>query len=167
MKLLVFAVAGSAGVVGVLRAHVDLLETVEVDGLDESGVMDLVRSNERAVRVLHGVAVPAAVRLDELGGLSAEDVFSTVGKHVSVCGSPSAAQGQTGRHDAEVHCRSDRWHGWGRTRRHCCQCPPQTTAQPAWQATFDARDGVYAFEGHPAVAPPVRRVDGTGGRQDL
>ena len=65
----------------VLREHAERLAGLPVDSLDETGVIDLVRANERAIRVLEGIGTTAAVRLAELGGLSAEDVFSTAGKH--------------------------------------------------------------------------------------
>ncbi|NNF53066.1 MAG: hypothetical protein HKN03_01355 [Acidimicrobiales bacterium] len=61
----------------VLRAHADQLDAISIGSLDESGVIDLVRANERAIRVLEGVGSRMATRLAELGGLSAEDVFST------------------------------------------------------------------------------------------
>ncbi len=64
-----------------LRAHADQLAAISLGSLDESSVIDLVRANERAIRVLEGVGSGAANRLAELGGLSAEDVFSTAGRH--------------------------------------------------------------------------------------
>ncbi|MBT8240264.1 MAG: HNH endonuclease, partial [Acidimicrobiia bacterium] len=39
-----------------------------------------VKANQRTIRLLEGVGSVAAARLSELGGLSAEDVFSTVGR---------------------------------------------------------------------------------------
>ncbi len=162
MKFSSSLVAGSAGVVGVLQAHVDLLETVEVDGLDESGVMDLVRSNERAARVLHGVAVRAAVRLEELGGLSAEDVFSTVGKQSETAARrlqrraklaesmPRVTEGLIAGTVGFEH--ADIVAGARRKLRHV----------PEWQATFDSRDGVYALK---ATRLPLRRFAEWMGRE--
>jgi hypothetical protein len=144
MKFSSSSAVGSASVVCELRAHVDLLGTVEIDGLDESGVMDLVRSNERAVRVLNGVAVRAAVRLDELGGLSAEDVFSTVGKQSQAAArrlqrraklaetmprvAESLIAGTVGVENADIVA------GARHKLRH----------NPTWQDLFDSRDGMYS-----------------------
>ncbi|NNE95643.1 MAG: DUF222 domain-containing protein [Acidimicrobiales bacterium] len=65
----------------VLRDHADLLDTVSLECFDEARAIDFVRSNERTIRVLEGVGSAAAGRLEQLGGLSAEDVFATAGKH--------------------------------------------------------------------------------------
>ncbi len=64
-----------------LRHHADLLDRTPIGQLSEDEVIDLVRSNQRTIRLLEGVGSSAAIRLTELGGLSAEDVFSTVGKN--------------------------------------------------------------------------------------
>ncbi|MFW2380155.1 MAG: hypothetical protein ACN4GZ_00240, partial [Acidimicrobiales bacterium] len=64
-----------------LREHANRLDQTPVAGLSESEVIDLVRVNERVIRRLEGIGTTAANRLSELGGLSAEDVFSTVGRH--------------------------------------------------------------------------------------
>ncbi|MGI9609657.1 MAG: DUF222 domain-containing protein [Acidimicrobiia bacterium] len=64
-----------------LREHADRLDRTPVGCLSEQEIIDLVRSNQRVIRRLEGVGSVAAARLSELGGLSAEDVFSTVGKH--------------------------------------------------------------------------------------
>jgi hypothetical protein len=64
-----------------LREHAALLDQAPVGALSEDEVIDLVRSNQRVIRRLEGVGSEAAVRLAHLGGLSAEDVFSTVGRH--------------------------------------------------------------------------------------
>jgi hypothetical protein len=154
MKFTSPPVAGTAGVAGVLRGHVVLLESCDIDGLDEAGVIDLVRSNERAVRVLHGVGVRAALRLEHLGGLSTEDVFSTVGKQSA--GSARRLQrraqlagtmprvvegligGTIGMENVDVVARA----------RH------KLRHNPSWQAAFDARDAVYATK---AARLPHRR----------
>ncbi len=72
------APAGSVSVC--LRDHAELLERSPFSALGEDEVIDLVRANQRTIRMLEGVGSAAAGRLTELGGLSAEDVFSTVGK---------------------------------------------------------------------------------------
>ncbi len=63
-----------------LREHAGLLDRAPVATLSEDEIIDLVQANQRAIRLLEGVGSEAAGRLTELGGLSAEDVFSTVGK---------------------------------------------------------------------------------------
>ncbi|NNF52831.1 MAG: DUF222 domain-containing protein [Acidimicrobiales bacterium] len=64
-----------------LRDHAALLDRSQFQALGEDEIIDFVRSNERVIRRLEAVGSAVASRLTELGGLSAEDVFSTVGKH--------------------------------------------------------------------------------------
>ena len=73
--------SSGGAVMGVVLAHVVRYVDVEITGLDEAETVDFVRGNERAVRHLQGQSVLGSARLAALGGLSGEDVFSTVGRH--------------------------------------------------------------------------------------
>ncbi len=80
MKLSVPATGAKRSVSVCLREHASRLDHTPVAALSEAEAVDLVRANQRTIRLLEGVGSAAAARLSELGGLSAEDVFSTVGK---------------------------------------------------------------------------------------
>ncbi len=56
------------------------LAVLDVGGLDEDGVIDAVRANEKVIRLMGGVSASLGARLGDLGGLSAADVFSTAGR---------------------------------------------------------------------------------------
>ncbi len=124
-----------------LREHADRLGQTPVGGLSEEEIIDLVRSNQRVIRRLEGIGTNAATRLAELGGLSAEDVFSTVGKQSTgearrvqrraelADGLPSLTRGflagtiSTANLDAVASARHRLRHN------------------PSWQAEFDTKDG--------------------------
>ena len=71
---------GLVGVAACLVEHADLLAVLDVGGLDEDGVIDAVRANEKVIRLMGGVSASLGARLGDLGGLSAADVFSTAGR---------------------------------------------------------------------------------------
>jgi hypothetical protein len=117
------------------------LDQTPVAGLSESEVIDLVRVNERVIRRLEGIGSAAATRLSELGGLSAEDVFSTVGKQSTA----EARRVQRRAQLADVLPSLTRGFLAGTvptanldtvaSARHRLRHNPQ------WQQTFDGRDG--------------------------
>ncbi len=126
---------------GCLRAHANRLDQTPVAGLSETEAIDLVRANQRVIRRLEGIGSAAAVRLSELGGLSAEDVFSTVGKQSTA----EARRVQRRAHLADVLPSLTRGFLAGTiptasldavvSARHRLRHNPQ------WQQTFDDRDG--------------------------
>ena len=141
MKLTAPASGAEVSVSACLREHAARLDQTPVTGLSESEVIDLVRVNERVIRRLEGVGTAAANRLGELGGLSAEDVFSTAGRH-------STAEARRVQRRADL---ADTLPSLTRgflagtvptanldtvaTARHRLRHNPQ------WQAQFDGRDG--------------------------
>ena len=131
--------AVDADALAAVRSHVLCLEGVNIDWLDEAETVDLIKGNERAVRCLQGQSVVLSAHLSELGGLSGEDVFSTVGRL-----SASAARRMQKRGELTSHL-PDIVAGFAGgsipaenldrvvTVRHRLRHDPQ------WQATFDGK----------------------------
>ncbi|NNE95837.1 MAG: DUF222 domain-containing protein [Acidimicrobiales bacterium] len=132
--------SSAPSVSGCLRAHADLLDRASVDSLSEDEIIDLVRANERVIRRLDGVGAAAAVRLSELGGLSAEDVFSTAGKQST----SQARRVQRRAQLAPALPRLANGFAAGVIPTASLDCVASARHRlrhnPEWQTDFDARD---------------------------
>ncbi len=127
-----------------LREHASLLDQAPIAGLSEDEIIDLVRANQRVIRRLEGVGSEAAARLGVLGGLSAEDVFSTAGKH-------STTEARRVQRRAELaHRLPSLTRGFMAGTVPTANLDTVASARhrlrhnPQWQTEFDGRDGSIA-----------------------
>ena len=123
-----------------LREHADRLDAVSLDSLDEPCVIDLVKSNERAIRLLEGIGTCAASRLSELGGLSAEDVFSGVGKHSTGQARRISRRAGLTEHMPHVAARFIDGHIATANMDAIASARHRLRHEPDWVATFDQRE---------------------------
>ncbi len=144
MKLIAPTTGTEVSVSVCLREHASLLDAAPVGVLSEDEIIDLVRSNQRVIRRLEGVGSTIAARLGELGGLSAEDVFSTAGKHSTTEARRVQRRGQL----AEVLPSLTKGFMAGTIPTAnldtVARARHRLRHNPQWQTEFDATDGSIA-----------------------